>query len=166
MGLFSRKTHEDKPQPAEQPGFPPEPGDTVSDDRSQPAESQPLGQEDQDRIAAALDRLQNDGVAVEDLHSLSDGLDTAYRDWARTHEGDHGAIIERFAVGIGEHLSRRTDLDWRIVTDVFGTDLGLLDGPRGGFMVVPSNLVAARWMRGETGWIPGVVGHLVSCRER
>lgn len=67
---------------------------------------------------------------------------------------------------MGEHLSRHTDLDWRIVTDVFGTDLGLLEGPRGAFMVVPSNLVAGRWMRGETGWIPGVVGHLVSCRER
>lgn len=41
-----------------------------------------------------------------------------------------------------------------------------LDGPRGGFMVVPGNLVAGRWMRGETGWVPPVVGHLVRCRER
>ncbi len=166
MGLFRRKSREDKQQPAEQPGFPPEPGDTLTDDLPQQAESQPLVQEDRDGIAAALERLQNDGVAVDDLTSLGDGLDTAYRDWARTHEGDHGAIIERYAVGIGEHLSRHTDLDWRIVTDVFGTDLGLLDGPRGAFMVVPRNLVAGRWMRGETGWIPGVVAHLVRCRER
>jgi hypothetical protein len=30
--------------------------------------------------------------------------------------------------------------------------------------VVPANLVAARWMNGETGWLPGVVGHLVRVR--
>jgi hypothetical protein len=31
---------------------------------------------------------------------------------------------------------------------------------------VPHNLVAGRWMRGETGWVPGVVGHMVRRRNR
>jgi hypothetical protein len=30
--------------------------------------------------------------------------------------------------------------------------------------VVPGNLVAARWINGETGWLPGVVRHLVRVR--
>ena len=71
---------------------------------------------------------------------------------------------ERFAIGVGEFLARHTDLRWRIVTDVFGTDLALADEREGDFVVVPGNLVASRWMRGETGWIPGVVSHLVNVR--
>ncbi len=74
--------------------------------------------------------------------------------------------MTRYALGIGEHLHRHTDLDWQLVTDVFGTDLAVAGGFSGSFSVVPGNLVASRWMRGETGWLPGVVGHLVALRDR
>jgi hypothetical protein len=49
------------------------------------------------------------------------------------------------------------------VTDAFGTDLAVAGG-KDDFVVVPGNLVAARWMNAETGWVPGVVGHLVRVR--
>ncbi|HET8766639.1 MAG TPA: DUF3806 domain-containing protein, partial [Pedococcus sp.] len=106
---------------------------------------------------------------VDDLDSLSAGLDAAYRSWEQSPEGarpDHAAVVERYALGIGEHLERHTDLDWQVVTDVFGTDLALTEGFKGTFVVVPHNLVAGRWMRGETGWVPGVVGHMVRRRNR
>ena len=74
-----------------------------------------------------------------------------------------GEIVERFAIGIGEHLHRATDLSWSRVTDAFGTDLAVAGG-KDDFVVVPGNLVAARWMNAETGWVPGVVGHLVRVR--
>ena len=79
---------------------------------------------------------------------------------------DHSAIVERYAIGIGAHLDRHTDLDWQVVTDVFGTDLSLAEGFKGSFVVVPHNLVAGRWMRGETGWVEPVVGHIVRRRSR
>ena len=79
---------------------------------------------------------------------------------------DHAAVVECYALAIGEHLHRHTDLDWQLVTDVFGTDLSLTEGFKGSFVVVPHNLVAGRWMRGETGWVPAVVGHLVRRRNR
>ena len=44
--------------------------------------------------------------------------------------------------------------------------LAVADGMRGGFVVVPMNLVAVRWLRREQGWVPGVVGHLVRLRTR
>jgi hypothetical protein len=113
--------------------------------------------------------LTEDGVDVDDLHSLSAGLDRAYAAWAAADEDDrpdHAAIVERYAIGIGAHLDRHTDLDWQVVTDVFGTDLSLTEGFKGSFVVVPHNLVAGRWMRGETGWIPAVVGHIVRRRTR
>ncbi|MFC8501677.1 DUF3806 domain-containing protein [Pedococcus sp. NPDC057267] len=129
----------------------------------------PLGAEERSRIDAALAALAQEGVDVDDLGSLSAGLDAAYRAWEQSPEAtrpDHAAVVERFAIGIGEHLERHTDLDWQVVTDVFGTDLALTEGFKGTFVVVPHNLVAGRWMRGETGWVPAVVGHMVRRRNR
>jgi hypothetical protein len=128
-----------------------------------------LGVEETARIETALKALKAEGVDVDDLASLSAGLDAAYTAWARGREDerpDHAAVVERYAIGIGEHLDRHTDLDWQVVTDVFGTDLALTEGFKGSFVVVPHNLVAGRWMRGEMGWIPAVVGHLVRRRTR
>ena len=119
------------------------------------------------RIAEALRELEADGVDVDDLTSLGAGLDAAFVAWEATPESGrepHDRIVERFALGIGEHLHRHTDLRWQVVTDAFGTDLAVADGFRGNFVVVPMNLVAVRWLRREQGWVPGVVGHLVRRR--
>jgi hypothetical protein len=125
--------------------------------------------DEQARIAAALGELERAGVDVDDLASISAGLDAAFVAWEATPEAErepHDRIVERFALGIGEHLHRHTDLRWQLVTDAFGTDLAVADGMRGGFVVVPMNLVAVRWLRREQGWVPGVVGHLVRLRTR
>ena len=130
---------------------------------------EPLGEDERARIAAALEALGAEGVDVDDLGSLGAGLDRAYAAWAAAPEDarpDHAAVVERYALGVGEHLDRHTDLDWQVVTDVFGTDLALTEGFKGSFVVVPHNLVAGRWMRGETGWIEPVVGHIVRRRNR
>ncbi|HEY3534831.1 MAG TPA: DUF3806 domain-containing protein [Pedococcus sp.] len=125
--------------------------------------------QDRARIDAAVAALAAGGVDLDDLESIGAALDAAYRSWEGAPLGsraDHAAIVERFAMAIGEHLDRHTDLDWQLVTDVFGTDLALTEGFKGSFVVVPHNLVAGRWMRGETGWVPAVVGHLVRRRTR
>jgi hypothetical protein len=128
--------------------------------------STPISEEDRTRIAEAVDELSGEGVDVGDLASIEAGLDAAYRQWASTRTGDHDVVVARYALGIGEYLHRRTDLDWQIVTDVFGTDLGLAGGVRSAFIVVPGNLVAGRWMRGETAWVQDVVGHIERIRRR
>ncbi|MGB3761996.1 MAG: hypothetical protein WA966_02160 [Ornithinimicrobium sp.] len=161
MGMFSRKK-----SPAPEPDASAPPQVDLDENGLPTTPTQPLRQVDEEQIAADLQTLQEEGVDVDDLDSLARGLDTAYQEWAAEREADHRQIVRRYAIGIGEHLDRHTDLDWCLVSDVFGTDLGLADGPRGDFMVVPGNLVAGRWMRGETGWIPDVVGHLIRRRER
>jgi hypothetical protein len=143
--------------------------DLVSDASTLQPVVEKVGESDRARIAAALEALAAEGVDVEDLASIGAGLDAAYRAWDSAPEDarpDHAAIVERYALAIGEHLDRNTDLDWQVVTDVFGTDLALTEGFKGAFVVVPHNLVAGRWMRGETGWVPAVVGHLVRRRTR
>lgn len=147
----------------------PDAGDTLDPGASLRPLVDPLGDGERSRITAALESLTADGVDVDDLDSLSAGLDREYAAWSAAPEDarpDHAAIVERYAVGIGEHIDRHTDLDWQVVTDVFGTDLSLTEGFKGSFVVVPHNLVAGRWMRGETGWIPAVVGHIVRRRTR
>lgn len=128
-----------------------------------------IGAQEQARIAAAVAAVEAEGVDIDDVESIGAGLDRAHLAWRASSEQDrldHASIVERYALAIGEHLRRHTDLDWQVVTDVFGTDLALTEGFKGSFVVVPHNLVAGRWMRGETGWVPAVVGHLVRRRNR
>lgn len=171
MAWFGRRRDEDDaaPEPPVEQRTLPDAGDSLDPNASLRPLVDPLGDEERGRISAALDGLAADGVDVDDLASIGAGLDRAYAAWAAAAEGarpDHAAIVERYAIGIGEYLNRNTDLDWQVVTDVFGTDLSLTEGFKGSFVVVPHNLVAGRWMRGETGWVPAVVGHIVKRRSR
>ena len=122
--------------------------------------------EDFQRLYRGRAALESAGVDVTDLEALGAAYDAALTAWhdARPKDReDERELLERFAIAIGEHLHRTTDLSWSRVTDAFGTDLAVAGG-KDDFVVVPSNLVAVRWMNGETGWLPGVVGHLVRVR--
>ena len=171
MAWFGRRRDDDDaaPEPEVEERTLPDAGDSLDPNASLRPLVDPLGDVERERISTALEGLAAEGVDVDDLASLGAGLDRAYAAWAASPEDDrpdHAAIVERYAVGIGEYLNRTTDLDWQVVTDVFGTDLSLTEGFKGSFVVVPHNLVAGRWMRGETGWIPAVVGHIVRRRSR
>jgi Domain of unknown function (DUF3806) len=164
MAWFGRKRDNapaDEPEPTTEP-------DAVLGDDLQPVVAA-IGADEQARIEGAVAAVEAEGVDVDDVESIGAGLDRAYVTWQSAPESerpDHAAVVERYALAIGEHLHRHTDLDWQLVTDVFGTDLALTEGFKASFVVVPHNLVAGRWMRGETGWIPPVVGHLVRRRNR
>ncbi|MEP6651431.1 MAG: DUF3806 domain-containing protein [Lapillicoccus sp.] len=124
------------------------------------------GDEESARLNRGRASLEAAGLDASDLIALGAAFDTALSTWQsakKSEREDEREIVERFAIGVGEHLHRNTDLGWSRVTDAFGTDLAVAGG-KDDFVVVPGNLVAARWMNGETGWIPGVVGHLVRVR--
>ncbi|GAA2026386.1 hypothetical protein GCM10009740_15210 [Terrabacter terrae] len=174
MGLFSRKGRGGAGPSAEEyeADHAPELSDTAEADgpagdfTGRPV-AQPLGSEERDRLARALEQAAAEGVDVDDLESIGTHYDDAYRRWSAGGGAGRGpdVIVETYAVAIGEHLARHSAREWAVVTDVFGTDLGLV-AARADTVVVPHNLVGARWMRGETGWIPGVVSHLVRIRPR
>ncbi|GAA2152880.1 uncharacterized protein DUF3806 [Humibacillus xanthopallidus] len=163
MGLFSRKDKDAAavdvaPDPAED-------DDLVTDLPDRPV-ARSLDDAERARIAAALEAASAEGVDVDDLESIGSHYDEAFH---RASE-DPGAVspdavVEAYAIAIGEHLARHSAREWAVVTDVFGTDLGLV-AARADTVIVPHNLVGARWMRRETGWIPGVVSHLVRIRPR
>jgi len=171
MGLFSRKGKDDTAAPTDATAVaeldPGEADDASPSDFTGRPVANPLGDDDRARIATALEHAAGEGVDVDDLASIGAHYDAAYRRWS--DEGGSGegpeVVVETYAVAIGEYLARHSAREWAVVTDVFGTDLGLV-AARADTVVVPHNLVGARWMRGETGWVPGVVSHLVSIRPR
>ncbi|MBC9822659.1 DUF3806 domain-containing protein [Terrabacter sp. MAHUQ-38] len=168
MGLFSKKNKDDAAPPSEPASVDPvdDGGDTLGPDHTGRPVANPLGDAERDRIATALAHAADEGVDVDDLDSIGAHYDEALRQWSAGGNGDGpDVIVDTFAVAIGEHLARHSAREWAVVTDVFGTDLGLV-AARADTVVVPHNLVGARWMRGETGWIPGVVEHLVRIRPR
>ncbi|CCH76524.1 hypothetical protein BN12_130063 [Nostocoides japonicum T1-X7] len=130
-------------------------GDVEDDGRPQRPDTAPIGDSERARIDAALQRLEGDGVDVDDLAALG----AAY-DRARATGADGDVVVETIGLAIGEHLVRHARMDWALVTDVFGTDLGVV-ARRRGTTLIPTNIVATRWLSGQTGWVPGVVGHLI-----
>jgi len=168
MGLFSRKGKDDSVAPPDaNPAGDAAGDDALASDFTGRPVTAPLGDEERARIASALERAAAEGVDVDDLGSIGSHYDAAYHRWAQEGSGGDGpdVIVETYGVAIGEHLARHSGREWAVVTDVFGTDLGLV-AAQVDTVVVPHNLVGARWMRGETGWVPRVVSHLVSIRPR
>ena len=94
----------------------------------------------------------------EDLGSLSEAFDAAV-------DGDNADDLPLLAIGVGEYLHRHASLRWAMVSDAFGTDLGL-EGRRRDLHIVPQSLLSARWMRREKGWLDGAVRHLASTSTR
>jgi hypothetical protein len=127
--------------------------------------ARPLTADEQQRIASALDALAGRGVDVDDLSSIGAAYDASCAAQKGGDPGEARDACELIGIAIGEHLHRHSTLKWAIVTDTFGTDLGLA-AARSETVVVPHNLVSARWMRRETGWIPRVVEHLLRINAR
>jgi hypothetical protein len=167
MGLFSRRSKEERAGAGSTPLSEPESvdGPVVELPEDGRPVSTPLTEAERARIDRGLEALAARGVDVDDLAAIGAAYDRAFTE-VRSDQRDGAAeLVELFGIAIGEHLARHSVRRWEVVTDVFGTDLGLVDS-RADTVVVPHNLVSARWMRGETGWIPAVVGHLVSLRPR
>ncbi|RKT77241.1 uncharacterized protein DUF3806 [Terracoccus luteus] len=171
MGWFSKKSKDadgagdEVGAPDDWAGSDAEAGDGLVGDHTGRPVSRPLEADERARIDAALARLDEMGIDVDDIDAVGEGFDEAHRAWQQDQSRDSAQVVDTFAVAIGEHLARHSARDWAVVTDVFGTDLGLV-AARAETVVVPHNLVGSRWMRGERGWIPGVVNHLVSMRPR
>ena len=161
MGLFSRNRPEPTPEPEPSSSTwedPTDGPDLIDDGRPQRPGSDPIGAEDRARIDAALARFAEVGGDVDDLASVGSHFDRAVTGDASALGADEA--VDVLGLVVGEHLVRHGRMDWRIISDAFGTDLGV-SARRRDLSVIPPTIVATRWINRETGWVPGVVGHLV-----
>lgn len=147
MGLFGRR-RDNSESSADTAESLAEPGTDLADEITTAA----LGAQEEEHLNRARAAYRQHAIDPTDLASIS----AAYDAGIRTGDTD---LIGVLATAIGDHLCERAGYRWVLVTDTFGTDLGLL-GPRRRATSMPHTLVAVRWMRGETGWVAGVVEHL------
>lgn len=91
--------------------------------------------------------------------------DTWYASWAaRYHQGqadpnEPNAVCLTIGVGIGDAMiEQMPELEWKIITDSFGTDIGLHAAGKGNVVTHPTSMVAKRLESGETTWIARTIG--------
>jgi hypothetical protein len=73
------------------------------------------GDDEWARLSRGRAALEKAGLDPSDLEALGAAYDTALTTWQAARKGereDEREIVERFAIGIGEHLHRSTDLSW------------------------------------------------------
>lgn len=153
MGWFSRRKDEDA-DAADGPGAAADFGDEIVEEITTTAP----GPAEQEQIRAGLQRAAGLGADPDDIASIGRAYDTlrATQDAGAEVSAEDIAAL---GVALGEYLSRN-GYRWAMISDTFGTDLGV-EARRGSMTAIPHTLVATRWMRGERGWVEGVVGHLV-----
>lgn len=102
------------------------------------------------------------------LDELDRIYDTWFASWAaRSHQGqadpnEPNAVCLTIGVGIGDAMiEQMPELQWKIITDSFGTDIGLHASNKGHAVTHPTNLVAKRLETGETTWIARTVGAIL-----
>ena len=115
-----------------------------------------LTAEEEQALEAARAGYAEHDIDPVDLETVVAAYDRALEQ----HDAeDASAVVDLLGTAIGDHLVATAGYRWVVSTDPFGTDLAV-EPPRRGIPVVTRMLVAVRWMARETGWIPGVIGHL------
>jgi hypothetical protein len=84
-------------------------------------------------------------------------LDRAYARWLASTETNSDRIndvLNAVGVAFGQLLVDEIGFQWVVVTDQFGTDMGIRALPgKGDVLVTPTNMVAKRWETRETGFL-------------
>lgn len=138
-----------------------EPDQTLEPEPVDEVASRPLSADEEARLEAHRLRYAGRAIDPADLASIGAAWDAAV---ARGDEDEASEVVTVVATAIGDHLVG-AGYRWVMSTDPFGTDLAV-EPPRRGVPVVVRTLVAVRWMKRETGWVEGVVSHLVRSARR
>jgi hypothetical protein len=79
-------------------------------------------------------------------------LDEVYAAWHGQHNReaeDPNPMINAFGLAFGQYLVDNLNLEWAMVSDDQGTEIAV-HGQPGDILVFPPNLVAKRYVKGET----------------
>jgi len=97
-------------------------------------------------------------------------LDRAWSLWVADNEKDNRKVnehINAFGIAFGQLLVDSGVFCWAIVSDDYGTDLGIRALPdKGDVSVVPANVVAKRWERKETDFFAHAYSEILAHVEK
>ena len=105
-------------------------------------------------------------VNLDDPAQIASLYDLLVQSWfgsAPEERSDPNTSINIIATVFGEHLVRRTTMEWVVATDSFGTELAVLDTATD-LLVYPANAVAKRWTANEPGTFIGAMANDIAHR--
>lgn len=124
----------------------------------------PVGSDEQRILEEWLDDAAQQGIDTADVTSISTTFDAYVEKMVlakASEREDPTTFCTMIGFALGDHLTRRSTLDWRIVSDSQGTDLALVT-PDEGAVLFPVDPVAAAWEVAEVGWMPQWVENLLA----
>jgi hypothetical protein len=104
-------------------------------------------------MAGHLQFAANQNIDLDDADQVASFYDMLLQSWTDSPAGsrsDPNGSINIIGTTFGEHLVRRTPMQWVVATDSFGTELAVHD-PATDLLVYPANAVAKRWTKAEPG---------------
>lgn len=128
----------------------------------------PLSAGEVDWVAKNVDFLLSHEVDVSDVESLDAMYGDQLTSWLAIdveNRPDANTFINVLGVGLGEHLVRRTKLEWRIFSDEQGTEL-VVNLPNTSLALFPLNAVAKRWVEAEPSFMVRYVEETLQALER
>jgi hypothetical protein len=107
------------------------------------------------------------GDAVENM--TPERLDRAYKYWLYSGTDINAPandVIHAIAFAFGQYLVDNEGFEWSLVTDQFGTDVGVRALPgRGDVLVCPASMVAKRWETKETDFLVPIYHAVIDQRN-
>jgi hypothetical protein len=96
-------------------------------------------------------------------------LDRAYKYWLSSGADTNAQandVIHAIAFAFGQYLVDHDGFEWSLVTDQFGTDVGVRALPgRGDVLVCPASMVAKRWETKETDFLVPIYHAVIDQRN-
>jgi len=114
-------------------------------------------------MASHLDFATRSNIDISDVSQVAQLYDMLLQHWLNTPDyerPDPNMSITVIGTVFGEHLVRRTSLQWVVAQDAASAELAL-HGTASNVLVYPANLVAKRWVeRADSSFIPQIAHEL------
>lgn len=132
---------------------------------SEPTFAEP-NQAEIDWMAAHLAFADEMDVDVEAIDQVASFYAMLLQSWVGSppdSRSDPNGSINILGTLFGEHLVRKTPMQWVVATDPHGVELAVHDR-RTDMLVYPANAVAKRWVNGESGEFMRAMTHDIVTR--
>lgn len=123
---------------------------------------EPIGPAEQEVLMRWLDDAARANIDVTDVESI-DAAYEGYVDHVITQEEDEREdptpFVAMLGFALGQWLTRETVLEWRVITDAEGRDIGL-SLPDESSIMFPSDFIADAWNDMQRDWLAEWAGDL------
>lgn len=120
-------------------------------------------------LAHARDLVTASRTEGDDCDMTPGVLDVAYKQWLTNGteiNEQANDVVHAIGFAFGQYLVDHEGFEWTLVTDQFGTDLGVRALPsRGDVLVCPASIVAKRWETKETDFLVPIYLAVIDQRD-